>query len=83
MSEPYCFDLNNDYYLMREQGCKMCSDTNPVLNFLMLTCLSGVSCLFAMWFVAIFVYGPHVEKLKNEDEKVEKVEIPSLLIQFH
>ena len=73
MTDPYCFDANNDYYLMREQGCKMCSDTNPLLNFFLITSVTGVSCLFAMMFVAIFVYGPHVEKLKNEEEEPFKI----------
>ena len=75
MTDPYCFDANNDYYLMREQGCKMCSDANPLLNFFLITSVAGVSCLFAMLFVAIFVYGPHVEKLKKE-EKEEPFKIP-------
>ena len=73
MSDPYCFD-NNDYYVMREQGCKMCSESNPILNFFVLTCVGGLGTLFAMWFVAFFIYVPQLERLKDEDE--EKVEIP-------
>ena len=77
MTEPFCFDINNDYYRMREQGCRMCSEANPLLNFFLITSVTGVSCLFAMLFVAIFVYGPHIEKLKNErEEDEEKFEIP-------
>ena len=50
MSDPYCFDANTDYYLMKEQGCKICSESNPLLNFFIVTCVTGVGTLFAMWF---------------------------------
>lgn len=76
MSDPYCFDANTDYYLMKEQGCKICSESNPLLNFFIVTCVTGVGTLFAMWFVAYFMYVPQLERLKDIDEEEEKVEIP-------
>ena len=76
MSDPYCFDANTDYYLMKEHGCKICSESNPLLNFFVVTCVTGVGTLFAMWFVAYFMYVPQLERLKDIDEEDEKVEIP-------